>query len=738
LKILRSLSRSSDVPLLIAFAVCPLIFFTDLTRNPYQIQITLLNLSLLLIALQKGVRCFQNPPDRFEWTFPETAFLLFVAWTAVTWLVSWSQHPLFHSSIAHEGLKAWLFLIVTGYAAFQIGQKMGRENSIERLDISSLRLVLFACFWAALWLPFHELRVVESHIWDPYGAFLWALLLIVFTRVLKTGSVSGVIEITLFVCAIAGAYSIMQFFGRDVIWGGLLNPYGGRPISTFGNPNFLASYLVMTLPVALALAINSSRKAESVGFIVLCLLMGTSLLCTSTRSSWVGAASAFVMMGFLCRSSVNRKQAYLTITATVLTLAIIALWLGNHGSSQAVSPLSRIRVVLTAIRTGRGYTAFNQRFLIWRCAWAMVQRSPVFGAGWGCFELFYPFYQGPLLFAPSFNYKTHANNAHNLILEIWSQTGAVGLGLFLWFLVFLFVSAFRGRKCLDADRQVFVAGVLAGCFGMIVDNFFGNVSLFFTAPALLFWWFLGAANGMSHAGISFRIPSQAVTKCLAVFLFAGVLGAGCYVWKRFRADEFYFLGFKSSKEGKIPQAIPNLETSSRLYPFNVDNAYELGNCFAQEARFLQTSGQPELAREKHEKAISAYRLAIAANPGYDEIYFNLAAELAAIGRFEEAFDNLELSLWINPLTQNNYKTLVSLASSLPDRREETVSLLENALILYPDDFDLRNDLGYFQILAGRPLEAVKAFERCIEIAPRFEVARNNLKNVLKQLHQKNH
>ena len=100
-----------------------------------------------------------------------------------------------------------------------------------------------------------------------------------------------------------------------------------------------------------------------------------------------------------------------------------------HCSLNSTSSLS------LSVAPKKVYSSFHQRLLIWTSAWQMGLENPLLGNGWGQFELFYPFYQGRLMiaFPPVRELRTHANNAHNEILDQWSQAGLLGLGAYLWF-----------------------------------------------------------------------------------------------------------------------------------------------------------------------------------------------------------------------------------------------------------------------------------------------------------------
>src|SRR5262249_27234357 len=109
----------------------------------------------------------------------------------------------------------------------------------------------------------------------------------------------------------------------------------------------------------------------------------------------------------------------------------------------------------------------------------------------------------------------HANNSHNEVLEIWSQTGTLGLGIYIWLWVILVGFGFYLTKTAPAQGPpsgktpaaqnpyppyLWGWAFATAAVGMLVDNFFGNVSLHFCVPALLFWWQVGLLFGMGKTG----------------------------------------------------------------------------------------------------------------------------------------------------------------------------------------------------------------------------------------------
>ena len=130
-------------------------------------------------------------------------------------------------------------------------------------------------------------------------------------------------------------------------------------------------------------------------------------------------------------------------------LAMALLWPSSSiATGYTPTVVGRLTEFSEMMKRDGSYSPFHQRVLIWTSAWLMGSESPLLGKGAGLFELFYPFYQGTLLHAFTFfhNMRTHANNSHNEILEVFSQTGLVGLGAYLAFWAAFFESARRWAK----------------------------------------------------------------------------------------------------------------------------------------------------------------------------------------------------------------------------------------------------------------------------------------------------
>jgi Tfp pilus assembly protein PilF len=212
--------------------------------------------------------------------------------------------------------------------------------------------------------------------------------------------------------------------------------------------------------------------------------------------------------------------------------------------------------------------------------------------------------------------------------------------------------------------------------------------------------------------ISFDVKSG--YRKLAVWLLI-IFGALLIIrYARSFNDEInYFQGFKLSKRNDPAAAIKYLEAAHSLQRFEVNNNYELANCYAR-------TGQ-------REKALWAYKESLRANAGYDEIYFNIATVLVQKGDFQDAMQEYTRSLYINPLSYDAYMALGSVFLQQPDIYARAgIPLFEQCLYFFPNSRDAWNNLGYLYTKTGDQEAALNAYKKALEVDPDFELAKKNI------------
>jgi hypothetical protein len=159
--------------------VSPLLFFTNLTRNPYVTQICALNIALLLWAALFGADAFMGKAS-LPRTPVDAPLAGWLSVCIVSWLVGYFGHAaFFRSSMINEGLRAFLFLLGNALVPFYLAALLGREGGLEEVPLA--QWAVFSIAWGFLWTLFPQLRGpnaapadIFGHFWDGYGAFVWA------------------------------------------------------------------------------------------------------------------------------------------------------------------------------------------------------------------------------------------------------------------------------------------------------------------------------------------------------------------------------------------------------------------------------------------------------------------------------------------------------------------------------------------------------------------------------------
>jgi putative inorganic carbon (hco3(-)) transporter len=124
------------------------------------------------------------------------------------------------------------------------------------------------------------------------------------------------------------------------------------------------------------------------------------------------------------------------------------------------------------------------RLEFWGTALRMIADRPLKFTGLGGFGNFYRMY------VPHARFESMM--AHNIIMQLWIETGLYGLLVFVWFVSALFHNGFKvllkKRACFEA--YVFQAGVLSAVSAFLLHNMFDFS--FFVAQASIVWWILCA------------------------------------------------------------------------------------------------------------------------------------------------------------------------------------------------------------------------------------------------------
>ena len=269
--------------------------------------------------------------------------------------------------------------------------------------------------------------------------------------------------------------------------------------SLFGNHEQLGSFLVLLLPLGLALALDRDQDSKK-GLLFAqgaALVIGAALLLARTRSAWFGAAVGLVLLVVLTLrySSIRltRSNRALVIgPALLLVLAFAGLLAFGE-----LAPLVSHRAA-TLAHAGDD-TSLTDRLHRWRSACRMASEAPVIGWGLGAWPVMQGrwTHQGDDISEVLGAGTGHSNLAHNFWVQWAAETGGVGVILQFGVLAAFLLAGLRALPTLDRERRTLLLGCLAATVAGGVDMV-GAPSYTFPGVSSLFWVTLGLGVAMLH------------------------------------------------------------------------------------------------------------------------------------------------------------------------------------------------------------------------------------------------
>ncbi len=693
----------------ILFFVSPLLFFTNLTRNPYFFQIALVNVSIAICCIVMLVELFKQRYillhlSPFHFIFAGIILVFFI-----TSIYGYLLHlDFFRQAIINENKRIWFYTIFNAFIPFFLASQISCD---EKKNNSFPYSLLFVFLWGISWFFFKIFKTAHP-FFDLYGIFLWLWGgLYVFSK--TELDFRSIIHIAMLSGFYASVYGVLQYFGLEIIWDKNLTPYGRRAVTTFGNPNFASSYMLILFPFAFYYWVILKDKIRNIYFAIMFSFI-SMIFASLTRSSIIALVFEIVFLVYYFKK--KKIIAASDFKKFVVFLILLSFfWPDQSLNFFGSGVIKRFKeaIVLSVkqpninVTRENVYPSFHQRLLIWRCGVDMFLENPLTGKGWGNFELFYPFYQGWYLRVNSVlkNLRTHANNAHNEVIEILSQTGIIGFGVVILFLVSLGFHIYKNLS--DSNKLIIIISISIAA--MIIDNML-NVSIHFAVPGLLFFSLLGSL--VWHISYNKMVRFEKFRYLFPLIII--VMFFYIFSWIRyFKREVWYFAGFKEMRKGNYISAKIYLEKAFSAHPYEVNTNYELANSYVKNGDF--------------KKALEAYSYSLKANAGYDEIYFNMAIVQKNLGLFEEALKNLRTSIWINPGNEKAYYAYAEIASKM--NNAESLNIIEDGCRNHPDDGYMLWLCGYFKENGKNIAEAEKYYAAAVFSDPVNSVYIESLKKI---------
>jgi O-antigen ligase len=216
-------------------------------------------------------------------------------------------------------------------------------------------------------------------------------------------------------------YCIYAIYVKDIFtW---QNPYG-KVLGTFGNPNFISSFMGIFITALFAVLFMSGIKL-AYRVAVIALIFGSFFVIASSGSQQGGVVAIggiATVVFFLLKARFKNRIIVLSYLSVVSISGFIAV-LGMLQRGPLAEVLYKPSVSL--------------RGEYWQAGINMGLSNPVFGVGLDSYGTFYRAYRNESAsVVPGMNTITDA--AHNIFIDIFASTGFLGISLYLALIFYIF------------------------------------------------------------------------------------------------------------------------------------------------------------------------------------------------------------------------------------------------------------------------------------------------------------
>lgn len=533
---------------------------------------------------------------------------------------------------------------------------------------------------------------------------------VVYNNLTSTGALLRLSVVVLINGVLLSLFALVQFFAappKTVYWN-----YAalGEVFGPFINRNHFPDYVNMCIGLGIGLLVNQDRRgpssasAEEDGSLMQTLhnpltlwigaalgLMVSAVAFSRSRGgllALVGAALLCGIVGWRRRGRSFRFGSLLLVAGVVLALSA---WFGIGLVTDRLSTLWRGE-------------ALDSRVPLWLRSLPIVADFPIWGTGYGTFGYIEPMYRPD---APSEETLAWYDHAHNDYLEILVEGGAVGLGLAVLALAFVYRCGYRA---LGPERRGPEAGLALGAlfaFTALVLHSFGEFGVHVPAITLLatvvcahlcalgrttphYSSLAGAVDegGNGKKADEYRLRLGGLAPVLGA---VAALGLGLVLcissWKAHRIDRLQDAAFRAGDTDvdHLRKRIACLEAAVFLEPEDAQLHYELGFAHARLADQLLRASFRNLGSAYKQKtmALREYLRARDACPLLSPAQLGIAAYASRLKRGDTAQDYIRRAKLLVP-GQAEMWYLCGLREFKLNRREDAWATWRHCLELSRD------------------------------------------------------
>ncbi|MCM8795810.1 MAG: O-antigen ligase family protein [Candidatus Omnitrophica bacterium] len=215
----------------------------------------------------------------------------------------------------------------------------------------------------------------------------------------------------------------------------------------FVNKNHFAGYMELIIPLAIGYLLTDPIRPKKIILGFMTIVMFTALFLSLSRAGTLCFIGSLIFMGcaFRLRKTLRHKIKVIYILVIICFLFLMIMG---------------IEPVLARFATLYKKEIFDTegRWILWKDTLRIIADFPLFGTGLGTFRNIYPMYKTLMV-------QATVSYSHSDFLQLVSETGIIGLGLVVWFLVLFFKDIFLNWM---NRHHPFVKGIVLGGITSII------------------------------------------------------------------------------------------------------------------------------------------------------------------------------------------------------------------------------------------------------------------------------
>ncbi|MBT6050410.1 MAG: O-antigen ligase family protein [Candidatus Scalindua sp.] len=344
------------------------------------------------------------------------------------------------------------------------------KNIVGRCNCFGNTKLVFFYLPFVFCLVFSSLKTMELSL-TIKEIVRWLELIVIYFLTINLINEKKKLRVILYTMALAVV--VVSISGSVSYLSGAEISTAGRPgvQSFFSNTNSVAGYVNLIIPVLFGMLVTSEFLWERIALGVSIVLSFMAWFMTFSRTGWL---SLIVTMILLCFLTKVKKRVFFLLTIFTITFTVSVLSLGNKYDF-----LARFKLQPTL-------STLEHRAMFFKVGFNLVKDNMISGIGIGNYHLLVKeftnenayhllikkfFKECTVSFYGEFASLLSATNLHNLYLQVFVETGLMGLIAFVFWLVCIASYLVSSLNTLVKIRNYWLfVGLVGGVVVYLINN----------------------------------------------------------------------------------------------------------------------------------------------------------------------------------------------------------------------------------------------------------------------------